>query len=83
LIIWRLSSWGDRERRIWSLVRPVIFVQLQIAAYIIRAILANGNTNETLYIVDQIFLLAGVVLIIEPLPSLLVSVPPIALERTD
>ncbi|KAL7006481.1 hypothetical protein EMMF5_003902 [Cystobasidiomycetes sp. EMM_F5] len=75
LAIWRLVK---KESRLLVLIRPAVFIQLQIVGYAIRAALSVQDSSLTnqpslaLFIVSQVFLLAGSVLICEPIPSLVV-----------
>ncbi|KEP47862.1 putative proteophosphoglycan protein [Rhizoctonia solani 123E] len=68
LAAWRLASKASRST---TLIRPAIFVLVRIATYIMRAIQSNGNYSETLFIVEQVFLLAGFPIICEAILSLL------------
>ncbi|CAE6482118.1 unnamed protein product [Rhizoctonia solani] len=68
LAAWRLTSKASRST---TLIRPAIFVLVRIATYIMRAVQSNGNYSETLFIVEQVFLLAGFPIICEAILSLL------------
>ncbi|QRV74436.1 proteophosphoglycan protein [Ceratobasidium sp. AG-Ba] len=62
-----------KESRSTTLIRPAIFIVVRIATYILRALQANGNYAEALFIVEQVFLLAGFPIICEAILSLLES----------
>ncbi|GAA5911146.1 hypothetical protein JCM6882_006587 [Rhodosporidiobolus microsporus] len=66
--VWR---WSTRSTRTWTLLRPTIVLLVRIATYIIRAIEANGNYSQGLFIGEQVLLLAGLVPLVEPLVVLL------------
>ncbi|CAE6469144.1 unnamed protein product [Rhizoctonia solani] len=68
LAVWRLASKASRST---TIIRPAIFVLVRTATYIMRAIQSNGNYSETLFIVEQVFLLAGFPIICEAILSLL------------
>ncbi|KAF8597661.1 hypothetical protein BDV93DRAFT_527253 [Ceratobasidium sp. AG-I] len=68
LAIFRLAR---KESRSTTLIRPAIFILARIATYIVRAIQANGSYTETIFIVEQVLLLAGFPIICEALLSLL------------
>ncbi|CAE6426295.1 unnamed protein product [Rhizoctonia solani] len=68
LAAWRLTSKASRST---TLIRPAIFVLVRIATYIMRAVQSNGNYSETLFIVEQVFLLAGFPIICDAILSLL------------
>ncbi|GAA6014190.1 hypothetical protein JCM10207_006127 [Rhodosporidiobolus poonsookiae] len=67
LAVWRFA---DRRTRTFTLLRPAIIVLVRVATYIIRAIQANGNYDEGLFIGEQVLLLAGLVPLMEPLVKL-------------
>ncbi|KAB5589574.1 Proteophosphoglycan protein [Ceratobasidium theobromae] len=60
-----------KESRSTSMIRPAIFVLVRVATYIMRAVQANGNYSETLFIVEQVFLLAGFPIICDAILTLL------------
>ncbi|KAH7327601.1 hypothetical protein B0J17DRAFT_722602 [Rhizoctonia solani] len=68
LAVWRLASKASRST---TMIRPAIFVLVRTATYIMRAIQSNGNYSEVLFIVEQVFLLAGFPIICEAILSLL------------
>ncbi|CAE6483003.1 hypothetical protein ACGC1H_003463 [Rhizoctonia solani] len=68
LTAWRLASKASRSR---TLIRPAIFVLVRTATYVIRALQSNGNYSQTLFIVEQVLLLAGFPIICEALLSFL------------
>jgi len=68
---WRLIS---SESRSLVLIRPTIFCIAQVVAYGIRAVIANGNDSTQLFEASEILLLAGFILICEPIPALLTRV---------
>ncbi|QRV89213.1 proteophosphoglycan protein [Ceratobasidium sp. AG-Ba] len=70
LAVFRIAR---KESRSTTLIRPTIFIVVRIATYIMRAIQANGNYAEALFIVEQVFLLAGFPIICEAILSLLES----------
>ncbi|KAG9095890.1 hypothetical protein FS749_009527 [Ceratobasidium sp. UAMH 11750] len=68
LAIFRLAK---KESRSTTLIRPAVFVLVRLATYIMRAVQAGGNYGETLFIVEQVFLLAGFPIICEAILTLL------------
>ncbi|KDN42470.1 hypothetical protein RSAG8_06787, partial [Rhizoctonia solani AG-8 WAC10335] len=68
LAAWRLAS---KESRSTTMIRPAIFALVRTATYIMRAVQSNGNYSETLFIVEQVFLLGGFPIICEAILSLL------------
>ncbi|KAG8741721.1 hypothetical protein FRC10_002548 [Ceratobasidium sp. 414] len=68
IAVFRLAK---KESRSTTLIRPAIFIIVRLATYIMRAVQANGNYGETLFIVEQVFLLAGFPIICEALLTLL------------
>lgn len=50
-LVWRMV---DRRSRWWVLIRPIVFVILQIAGGIIRAIISTGHYASGWFIGDQI-----------------------------
>ncbi|KAL8276561.1 hypothetical protein RQP46_011051 [Phenoliferia psychrophenolica] len=66
--IWRLAK---LESRCWTLLRPAVFIVARIVTFIFRAMQANGNYAQSLFIGEQILLLCGFVLLCEPLLTLL------------
>ncbi|KAM0788578.1 hypothetical protein ACM66B_001700 [Microbotryomycetes sp. NB124-2] len=67
-------AWRAANKRSRSplLIRPAIFVTMRLATFIIRALQATAATPSIgLYIAEQVLLLAGFVLICEPLLALL------------
>ncbi|GAA5869546.1 hypothetical protein JCM16303_000505 [Sporobolomyces ruberrimus] len=61
---------GRKSSRTLVLIRPAIFVTIRIATYVIRAIQATGNEGEGLFVAEQIFLLCGFFLLLEPFSTL-------------
>ncbi|GAA6005301.1 hypothetical protein JCM11491_002651 [Sporobolomyces phaffii] len=59
-----------KSSRTLVLVRPAVFLSIRLATYVVRAIQANGNESEGLFIAEQIFLLCGFFLLLEPLSTL-------------
>ncbi|GAA5831933.1 hypothetical protein JCM3766R1_000161 [Sporobolomyces carnicolor] len=59
-----------KSSRTLVLIRPAIFISIRIATYIVRAIQANGDESEGLFITEQIFLLCGFLLLLEPFSTL-------------
>ncbi|CEL63007.1 hypothetical protein RSOLAG1IB_10646 [Rhizoctonia solani AG-1 IB] len=68
LATWRLASKASRTT---TMIRPAIFVLVRTTTYIIRAIQSSGNYSETLFIVEQVFLLGGFPVICEAIMTLL------------
>ncbi|GAA5828399.1 hypothetical protein JCM11251_006227 [Rhodosporidiobolus azoricus] len=68
LAIWR---WSCPSTRTWTLLRPSIVFVVRIATYAIRAVEANGNYSEGLFIAEQILLLVGLLPLVEPIVVLL------------
>ncbi|KAG9103894.1 hypothetical protein FRC06_007141 [Ceratobasidium sp. 370] len=68
LAVFRLAK---KESRSTTLIRPAIFILVRLATYVMRAVQANGNYGQTLFIVEQVFLLAGFPIICEAILSLL------------
>ncbi|KAG8751050.1 hypothetical protein FRC12_012623 [Ceratobasidium sp. 428] len=62
---------AKKESRSTTLIRPAIFILVRLATYIMRAIQANGNYRQTLFIVEQVFLLGGFPIICEAILTLL------------
>lgn len=73
VILFPIASWRlySKSSRCWSLVRPFVFILARIVTYIFRALQANGNYAEPLFIGEQILLLCGFILLCEPLLTLL------------
>ncbi|GAA5998287.1 hypothetical protein JCM5350_006053 [Sporobolomyces pararoseus] len=67
LLVWRISR---KSSRTLVLIRPAIFVGIRIATYVVRAIQADGNESEALFVTEQIFLLCGFLLLLEPFSTL-------------
>lgn len=67
LVSWRLFR---KSSRTWVLVRPAIFIAIRIATYVVRAIQADGNVSKGLFITEQICLLCGFLLLLEPFSAL-------------
>ncbi|GAA5969697.1 hypothetical protein JCM11641_008008 [Rhodosporidiobolus odoratus] len=65
---WR---WFSRPSRTLTLIRPSVVLVLRIATYSIRAVQANGNYSKGLFITEQVFLLAGLIPLLEPVVVLL------------
>ncbi|ELU37177.1 hypothetical protein AG1IA_08793 [Rhizoctonia solani AG-1 IA] len=65
---WRLASKASRTT---TMIRPAIFVLVRTATYIMRAVQSNGDYSETLFIVEQVFLLAGFPIICDAILTLL------------
>ncbi|KAF8751825.1 hypothetical protein RHS01_08379 [Rhizoctonia solani] len=67
-VAWRLASKASRTT---TMIRPAIFVLVRTATYIMRAVQSNGDYSETLFIVEQVFLLAGFPIICDAILTLL------------
>ncbi|GJN87543.1 hypothetical protein Rhopal_000497-T1 [Rhodotorula paludigena] len=68
LAFWRIIH---KPTRSTVLIRPCVVLVARIATYAIRAVEANGNYAEGLFIAEQILLLLGLLPLCEPLISLL------------
>ncbi|CAE7233208.1 unnamed protein product [Rhizoctonia solani] len=68
LATWRLASKASRST---TMIRPAIFVLVRTATYIMRAVQSSGNYSEALFIVEQVFLLAGFPIICDAILTLL------------
>ncbi|GAA5949479.1 hypothetical protein JCM3765_002675 [Sporobolomyces pararoseus] len=67
LLAWRI---GRKSSRTLVLIRPAVFVVIRIATYVVRAIQADGNESEGLFVTEQIFFLCGFLLLLEPFSTL-------------
>ncbi|KAI5477000.1 hypothetical protein MNV49_006958 [Pseudohyphozyma bogoriensis] len=56
--------------RCFTLIRPVIFILVRIATFIVRSVQAAGTETKNIFIAEQILLLCGFILICEPLVTL-------------
>ncbi|GAA5898883.1 uncharacterized protein JCM6883_003459 [Sporobolomyces salmoneus] len=59
-----------KSSRTLVLIRPAIFISLRIATFVVRAMQADGNESEGLFVAEQIFLLCGFLLLLEPFATL-------------